>query len=245
MLFCFKKKKSKKEKRLSWKAVCILCFVLGNKHLPLLCRFNAAFNDFCTRKYILSNMMPVNWVFMSCDRLLLMAGIYQLHQTLFDRLLPWERWSWAPRKAQRPAGGVGDLSQIIKSAGLSASRTFPSLSGWPIAIFMPISMVTSFGIKYRNCELAACPQESCHGPGARALARGGPGTCIPMGLGRLRQLLPVKGEISPSPLAWLGNVSSALLSCLETSLRNSYADYSSPPACRFAWFIFRFKWLCQ
>lgn len=34
--------------------------------------------------------MYVNQVFMSCDRLLLMAGIYLLHQTFFDRLLLWE-----------------------------------------------------------------------------------------------------------------------------------------------------------
>jgi len=42
--------------------------------------------------------------------------------------------------------------------------------------------------------------------------RRGPSTRIPVGLGRLQQLLPVKGEISPSLLALLGNISSALLS---------------------------------
>lgn len=39
---------------------CLLLFVPGNKHLPLLCRFNAAFNYFCTSKHVPSNMMPVN-----------------------------------------------------------------------------------------------------------------------------------------------------------------------------------------
>lgn len=49
VIFFFKKKE---EKRLSWQPVCILLFVLGNKHLPLLCSFNTAFNNFCTCKYI-------------------------------------------------------------------------------------------------------------------------------------------------------------------------------------------------
>lgn len=48
------------DKTFSWKAIGILCFVLGNKHLPLLCHFNTAFNNLCTHKYILNNLMCVN-----------------------------------------------------------------------------------------------------------------------------------------------------------------------------------------
>lgn len=124
------------DKTLSWKAIGILCFVLGNKHLPLLCPFN----NFCTHKYILSNLMYINEVFMSCDRLLLMAGIYLLHQTFFDRLLLWGRWSWtlwALWKAQR----LRSLRPLTL-----CPWCFPSLSGWSVAIFMPVSMVTSFRI---------------------------------------------------------------------------------------------------
>lgn len=129
------------DKTCSWKAIGILCFVLGNKHQPLLCHFNTAFNNLCTPKYIWSNLMYVNQVFMSCDRLLLMAGIYLLHQAFFDRLLLWEdgaelcghgKPSTWPEEFERP--------------WTLCPWCFPCLSHWSVAIFMPVSVETSFSI---------------------------------------------------------------------------------------------------
>lgn len=57
---CYFSSVKPQDKTLSLKAIGILCFVLGNKHLPLLCHFNTAFNNLCTHKYILSNLMYVN-----------------------------------------------------------------------------------------------------------------------------------------------------------------------------------------